>query len=66
MKCHKYTEMALLTSRNANKHILLALGVNRTARDIVKAKCCTKVCILLYDSTGISIVTDVVYDFLSL
>ena len=92
--------MALLTSRNANKHVLLALGVNRTARDTVKAKftrvpthrlasyttvscntrsvhvsslhkssitkprkasskCCTKVCILLYDSTGISTATDV-------
>ena len=30
--------MALLTSRNVNKHVLLALGVNRTARDTVKAK----------------------------
>ena len=37
MKCHKYTEMALLTSRNANKHVLLALGVNRTARDTMNA-----------------------------
>ena len=31
VKC-KYDEMAFLTSRNPNKHTLLALGVNRTAR----------------------------------
>ena len=33
----KHSEMAFLTSRNANKHILFALGVDPTARDAVKA-----------------------------
>ena len=32
MRWRKNGEMAFLTSRNANKHILLVLGVNRTAR----------------------------------
>ena len=31
-------EMAFLMSRNASKHVLLALSVDRTARDVVKAK----------------------------
>ena len=31
-----YDEMALLASRNANKHVLLALGVNRTPGTMVK------------------------------
>ena len=35
---HKHNEMAFLVSRNASKHILLALGVNCTARDAVMGK----------------------------
>ena len=31
-------EIAFLTSRNVSKHILLALGVDCTARDAVKVK----------------------------
>ena len=34
----KKCEMAFLTSRNVSKHILLALGVDRTARDAVMVK----------------------------
>ena len=30
MRWHKYGEMVFLMSRNANKHVLLALGVNHT------------------------------------
>ena len=33
----KHDEMAFVMSRNASKHILFALGVDRTARDAVKA-----------------------------
>ena len=35
---HKHNEMVFLTSRNVSKHILLALGVDCTARDTVKVK----------------------------
>ena len=35
---HKHDKMAFLTSRNASKHVLLALGVNHTARGAVKEK----------------------------
>jgi len=35
---HKHDEMAFLTFRNASKHVLLALGVDGTARDSMKAK----------------------------
>ena len=31
-------EMTFLTSRNVSKHILLALGVDRAARDVVMVK----------------------------
>ena len=31
-------EMAFLMSRNASKHVLLAFSVDRTARDVMKAK----------------------------
>ena len=34
----KHDEMVFLMSRNANKHVLLALSVDRTARDAMKAK----------------------------
>ena len=34
----KHDEMAFLMSRNANKHVIFALSVDRTARDAVKAK----------------------------
>ena len=37
MRWCKYGKMGFLKSRNANKHVLLAL-VDRTARDAVKAK----------------------------
>ena len=36
-KC-KHDEMAFMTSRNASKHVLLALGVDCAARDAMKAK----------------------------
>ena len=32
----KHNEMVFMTSRNASKHIVLALGVDCTARDTVK------------------------------
>ena len=35
---HRDDQMAFLISRNVSKHILLPLGVNRTARDSMKAK----------------------------
>ena len=31
-------EIAFLMSRNASKHVLLAFGVDCTARDVMKAK----------------------------
>ena len=34
-KC-KHGKMVFLTSRGSNKHVLFALGVNPTARDIMK------------------------------
>ena len=38
MRWRKYGEMASLMFNNPNKHVLLALGVDRTAKNTVKAK----------------------------
>ena len=38
IRWYKYGQLVFLTSRNANKHVLLVLGVNHTARDATKAK----------------------------
>ena len=38
MRWRKYGEMASLMFRNPNKHVLLALGINRTANNTVRAK----------------------------
>lgn len=59
MRWPKYAEMVYLKFRNANKHILLVLGVVSTARDPVKVKAsqdgqanavelASKVCFLMF------------------
>jgi len=59
MRLPKYAKMVYLRFRNANKHILLVLGVVSTARDPVKVKAsqdgqanaielASKVCFLMF------------------